>query len=151
MILQLEKRLVKRSRQSGGNEKGKDEYLGGPIYLVGYSLGANIVTKYLGEESLHGTLPSCIGGGAALGNPLHIASNSIPFPWNMILAMGVKRSILQNFPVYSQHRERGFHTARKAQALDKAPPHERNGDFLQPIRGQLLISPRREIQRWRCA
>ncbi|KAL7483873.1 hypothetical protein ACHAW6_009512 [Cyclotella cf. meneghiniana] len=119
VILQLEKRLLKRSRQSGENKAGTDEYIGGPIYLIGYSLGANIVTKYLGEESLHGTLPSCIGGGAALGNPLHIASNSIPFPWNMILAMGVKRSILQNFPVYSQHRERGFQNAMKKAMLSR--------------------------------
>jgi predicted alpha/beta-fold hydrolase len=105
VIQQLEKRLAKKS--------SNNSYLGGPIYLVGYSLGANIVTKYLGEESLHGTLPKCIGGGAALGNPLHIASNTVPFPWNMILAMGVKRSLLQNFSVYNQHHERGFRNAIK--------------------------------------
>ena len=80
---------------------------------MGYSLGANIITKYLGEESLHGTLPKCIGGGAALGNPLHIASNTVSFPWNMILAMGVKRSLLQNFRVYMQHHEGGFRNAIK--------------------------------------
>lgn len=108
MIQQLEKRLVK---------KHGDSYIGGPIYLVGYSLGANIITKYLGEESLHGTLPSCVGGGAALGNPLHIHSGTIAFPWNIILAMGVKRSLLQNLGVYSRHQERGFrHAMMKAMA-----------------------------------
>jgi predicted alpha/beta-fold hydrolase len=105
VIIQLEKRLAKN--------KFTNSYIGGPIYLVGYSLGANIITKYLGEESLYGTLPKCIGGGAALGNPLHIASNTVPFPWNMILAMGVKRSLLQNFSVYMQHHEQGFRSAMK--------------------------------------
>lgn len=110
MILQLERRLVRTSDNS---------YIGGPIFLVGYSLGANIITKYLGEESLHGTLPKCIGGGAALGNPLHIASDTIPFPWNMLLAMGVKRSLLQNLSTYMQHHERGFQNAIKKAMLSR--------------------------------
>ncbi|KAL3805935.1 hypothetical protein HJC23_007896 [Cyclotella cryptica] len=55
----------------------------------------------------------------ALGNPLHIASNSIRFPWNIILAMGVKHSLLQNFPVYSQHHERGFQNAMKKAMLSR--------------------------------
>jgi predicted alpha/beta-fold hydrolase len=85
-----------------------DMYIGGPIFLLGYSLGANIITKYLGEESLHGTLPKCIGGGAGMGNPLHINSGSIRFPWNMVLGAGVKKSILQNFSTYKRHHDPGF-------------------------------------------
>jgi predicted alpha/beta-fold hydrolase len=85
-----------------------DMYIGGPIFLLGYSLGANIITKYLGEESLHGTLPKSIGGGAAMGNPLHINSGSIRFPWNMVLGAGVKKSILQNFSTYKRHHDPGF-------------------------------------------
>lgn len=120
VILQMEKRLVKKAQQNNGSrDKTSDSYIGGPIYLVGYSLGANIVTKYLGEESLHGTLPKCIGGGAALGNPLFIQSNTISFPWNMILAMGVKRSLLQNYAVYRKHHERGFQAAMKKAMLSR--------------------------------
>ena len=95
----------------------EDDYIGGPIYLLGYSLGANIVTKYLGEESLHGTLPKCIGGGAAMGNPLHIHSGTIAFPWNMLLGAGVKRSILQNASSLRRHHEPGFQHAMKKALL----------------------------------
>ena len=128
VVEQLEYRLMKRSsrrsgsgsRIVGGNNKDDDDdddYIGGPIYLLGYSLGANIVTKYLGEESLHGTLPKCIGGGAAMGNPLHIHSGTIAFPWNMLLGAGVKRSILQNASTYMKHNEPGFQHAMKKALL----------------------------------
>jgi len=102
------------SSRSGDDQCGGD-FVGGPIFLLGYSLGANIVTKYLGEESLHGTLPKCIGGGAAMSNPLHINSGSIKFPWNILLGAGVKRSLLSNFQSFKQHHEPGFqHAMRKA-------------------------------------
>ncbi len=132
VVEQLEYRLKKRDgsgkRASLSNVRGKDsnkedddddedDYIGGPIYLLGYSLGANIVTKYLGEESLHGTLPKCIGGGAAMGNPLHIHSGTIAFPWNMLLGAGVKRSILQNASSLRQHNEPGFQHAMKKALL----------------------------------
>jgi predicted alpha/beta-fold hydrolase len=127
VVEQLEYRLMKRSsrrsgsggsRIVGGNkDDDEDDYIGGPIYLLGYSLGANIVTKYLGEESLHGTLPKCIGGGAAMGNPLHIHSGTIAFPWNMLLGAGVKRSILQNASTYMKHNEPGFQHAMKKALL----------------------------------
>ncbi|KAL3794060.1 hypothetical protein HJC23_008948 [Cyclotella cryptica] len=119
VISHLERRLVTSQHHGTTKLDDADSYIGGPIYLVGYSLGANIITKYLGEESLHGTLPKCIGGGAALGNPLHIASNSIPFPWNMILAMGVKKSVLQNLSVYKKHHDRGFQSAVKKALLSR--------------------------------
>ncbi|KAL7542208.1 hypothetical protein ACHAXR_011603 [Thalassiosira sp. AJA248-18] len=89
----------------------------GPIFLLGYSLGANIVTKYLGEESLFGTLPKCIGGGAAMGNPLLIHSGTISFPWNMLLGAGVKRSLLQNIQSFKAHHEPGFQHAMKKALL----------------------------------
>jgi predicted alpha/beta-fold hydrolase len=62
-----------------------------PIFLVGHSLGANLVAKYLGEEGLSGTLPLCVAGGACLGNPLEIHSkNNMHTPWKQLLAWGVK-------------------------------------------------------------
>ncbi|KAL7545798.1 hypothetical protein ACHAWF_009141 [Thalassiosira exigua] len=113
VVQQIEHRLKRRevSASNRRNTEDDDPYVGGPIFVLGYSLGANIITKYLGEESLHGTLPKCIGGGAALGNPLHIHSGTIPFPWNVVLGAGVKRSILQNFRSFRGHREPGFRRA----------------------------------------
>eukprot|EP00578_Thalassiosira_sp_NH16_P024606 CAMPEP_0181091600 /NCGR_PEP_ID=MMETSP1071-20121207/8482_1 /TAXON_ID=35127 /ORGANISM="Thalassiosira sp., Strain NH16" /LENGTH=388 /DNA_ID=CAMNT_0023173745 /DNA_START=16 /DNA_END=1179 /DNA_ORIENTATION=+ len=117
VVQQIEHRLKRRdnnnSEERADLSDNNDRYVGGPIFLLGYSLGANIVTKYLGEESLHGTLPKCIGGGAAMGNPLHIHSGSIKFPWNMVLGAGVKRSILQNFQSFRRHHEPGFQRAMK--------------------------------------
>jgi len=64
------------------------------IFLVGNSLGANLVVKYLGEEGLSRTLPKCVAGGISLGNPLSINSSNLKFPWNIILALGVKKTLL---------------------------------------------------------
>ncbi len=72
---------------------------GTPVFLVGNSLGANIMTKYLGEEGLSRTLPDCIHGGVSLGNPLHINSGNVPFPYNMLLSAGVKKSYIENWNV----------------------------------------------------
>ena len=107
-----------------------DPYIGGPIFLIGYSLGANIITKYLGEESLHGTLPKCIGGGAALGNPLHIQSDHIKFPWNLVLAAGVKRSILQNYRSFKHFHDPNFQKALKKALL--APTLGKLDDVFAP-------------------
>lgn len=68
-----------------------------PLFLVGNSLGANILTKYLGEEGMSGTLPSCVAGAASLGNPLAINSNLIKFPFNIIMGLGVKKIHLENW------------------------------------------------------
>ncbi len=38
-----------------------------PVFVVGNSLGANIITKYLGEEGYSKTLPKCVKGGVSLG------------------------------------------------------------------------------------
>lgn len=146
VVEQLEYRLMKRKRRGGGTSNdnddydGDDDYIGGPIYLLGYSLGANIVTKYLGEESLHGTLPRCIGGGAAMGNPLHIHSGTIAFPWNMLLGAGVKRSIVQNASSLRKHHEPGFQHAMKKALLaptigtldDAAAPYLIRNDSYPP-------------------
>lgn len=56
-----------------------------PVFVVGNSLGANIVTKYLGEEGFSGTLPKCVKGGITLGNPLRIHSEDVPWPFGHLL------------------------------------------------------------------
>jgi len=66
------------------------------MFLVGNSLGANIMTKYLGEEGLAGTLPGCVSGAASLGNPLLIDSGVVKFPINILMALGVKKIFLEN-------------------------------------------------------
>jgi hypothetical protein len=58
------------------------------IFLVGNSLGANLVTKYLGEEGLSGSLPRTVAGGVALGNPLLMNSSHISLLWSPLMALG---------------------------------------------------------------
>jgi len=145
VVQQLEHRLKKREgkgnvRRDSSSSSEEDDYVGGPIFILGYSLGANVVTKYLGEESLHGTLPKCIGGGAAMGNPLHIHSGTIRFPWNIILGAGVKRSLLQNIQSFKSHNDPGFQHAMKKAMLaptigkldDAAAPYLARNDPYPP-------------------
>jgi predicted alpha/beta-fold hydrolase len=68
-----------------------------PLFIVGNSLSANLVTKYLGEEGFSGTLPSCVAGGVALGNPLLMHVNNLHTPWKEILALGVKKDVILNW------------------------------------------------------
>lgn len=45
-----------------------------PLFLIGYSLGASLVVKYLGREGLkHGCnkIPRCVAGAISVSNPLH--------------------------------------------------------------------------------
>lgn len=67
-----------------------------PVFLVGNSLGANLITKYLGEEGFSGTLPKCVAGGISLGNPLHIHAKNIAFPWGHMLSLGARKGVLEN-------------------------------------------------------
>ena len=69
---------------------------GNHIFLIGNSLGANLIVKYLGEEGLSNTLPKCVAGGVSLGNPLKINSGNLKFPWGQVLGLGVKKSIFLN-------------------------------------------------------
>mmetsp|Transcript_14978 Transcript_14978/g.21649 ORF Transcript_14978/g.21649 Transcript_14978/m.21649 type:complete len:408 (-) Transcript_14978:9-1232(-) len=75
------------------------------LFLVGNSLGANIVTKFLGEEGLHRTLPPQIAGGVSLANPMHIHSKNIVFPWGHILSLGARKGILQNWSTFRRMKE----------------------------------------------
>eukprot|EP00554_Chaetoceros_debilis_P012200 CAMPEP_0194122128 /NCGR_PEP_ID=MMETSP0150-20130528/49343_1 /TAXON_ID=122233 /ORGANISM="Chaetoceros debilis, Strain MM31A-1" /LENGTH=535 /DNA_ID=CAMNT_0038814841 /DNA_START=336 /DNA_END=1943 /DNA_ORIENTATION=+ len=68
-----------------------------PVFVVGNSLGANVALKYLGEEGFSGTLPKCVKGGITLGNPLHIHSGNVPWPFGHLLGAGVKKTFIQNW------------------------------------------------------
>jgi len=83
------------------------------IFIVGNSLGANLIVKYLGEEGLSNTLPACVAGGVSLGNPLKIYSKSLKFPWGQLLGMGVKKTMLLNYNALSTMRK-GSIAYRKA-------------------------------------
>lgn len=85
------------------------------MVLVGNSLGANLLVKYLGEEGLameqeqqeqtqqtssikkFPRHSSRIIGAISLGNPLVIHSGNISFPFGHILGLGLKRMLLQNY------------------------------------------------------
>ena len=73
------------------------------MFLVGNSLGANLITKYLGEEGLSGTLPKCVKGGVSLANPLHIHSkNNNHTPMSHLMAWGVKLAMLEQWRTWKQ-------------------------------------------------
>ncbi|KAL7559252.1 hypothetical protein ACA910_016332 [Epithemia clementina (nom. ined.)] len=65
------------------------------ICLVGHSLGANLVAKYLGEEGLSGTLPDQVVAGVTLGNPMWLQGAAMDFPYAHLLGLGVKKTILE--------------------------------------------------------
>jgi predicted alpha/beta-fold hydrolase len=71
---------------------------GAPMFLVGNSLGASMLTKYMGEEGIAGTLPSCVAGSISLGCPLSLDSNNVDKKIAPILALGVKKTIVENWP-----------------------------------------------------
>jgi len=83
------------------------------LFLVGNSLGANLVTKYLGEEGLSGTLPKCVAGGVALGNPMSINSRKASKYASPLMALGIKKFLVENWSSIRHFvfRDRGFRTA----------------------------------------
>jgi predicted alpha/beta-fold hydrolase len=95
-----------------------------PVFLIGNSLGANILTKYLGEEGLSGTLPDCVAGAASLGNPLQIHSANIPFPISIVMGMGVKRTVISNLKTILKTNDREFRNF-----LTKGMKRLRIGDY----------------------
>ena len=64
------------------------------LFLVGNSLGANLVAKYLGEEGRCGSLPDCVAGGVTMGNPMRMTSGEMNRFYSPIIAMGAKRGLL---------------------------------------------------------
>ena len=86
---------------------------GGCIFIVGNSLGANLVTKYLGEEGLSGTLPEAVVGAVALGNPLTLDSRKIDWLYSPVMAMGLKKSVIQNWLSLRHMKNPEFRNAMK--------------------------------------
>jgi predicted alpha/beta-fold hydrolase len=68
-----------------------------PLFLVGNSLGANLLAKYLGEEGKSGTLPACVAGGVTMGNPMVIDSRNMSPIYSPLIAAGAKQGL---FSVY---------------------------------------------------
>jgi predicted alpha/beta-fold hydrolase len=85
-----------------------------PLFLVGNSLGANILTKYLGEEGLANTLPPCVAGGVSLGNPLIINSSLVKFPFDILMGLGIKKIYLENLKsIMAIQDDHSRHSLRK--------------------------------------
>jgi len=80
-----------------------------PVFLVGNSLGANIITKYLGEEGYSGTLPKCVKGGVSLGNPLEIHSGNLDTIVGVLLGAGIKKTIFQNWKSFYHNMSNDMH------------------------------------------
>jgi hypothetical protein len=51
---------------------------------------------------MSGKLPKCVSGAAGLGNPLSINSSLVSFPFNVLMAMGVKKTLLKNWAVFNK-------------------------------------------------
>jgi predicted alpha/beta-fold hydrolase len=62
------------------------------ILQLGNSIGANFITKYLGEEGLAGTLPNCVAGGVSLGSPILFYSSLIGFPFSVLMGAARRKT-----------------------------------------------------------
>lgn len=102
-----------------------------PLLLVGNSMGANLVAKYLGEEGLSGTLPEAVIGGIAFGNPMGMNSGSLNKIWSPVLALGTKKTLVLNWMQLRKMKDPTFQeTLRKALL---APTLEQFDDAMAPI------------------
>ena len=85
------------------------------LFLVGHSLGANLVAKFLGEEGLSDTLPPQVAGAVTLGNPMHINAGNLGPIYSPLLALGVKKAAIENLTTLRQMKEPQYqHQIRKA-------------------------------------
>ncbi|MEM8998771.1 MAG: alpha/beta fold hydrolase [Bacteroidota bacterium] len=64
------------------------------LYLKGFSLGGNLILKYLGEQA---TLPKELKAAVAISAPCHLYASCIEImkPKNMLYALRFKRSLLE--------------------------------------------------------
>ncbi len=98
--------------------------------LVGFSLGGNVLLKYLGEG--RSDLPSALLGGVAYSVPTHILSASeeihrwqnLLYRYNFMLSLSAKmRSKAQQFPDQFRAPKRFFHTFQGFDNHFTAPVH----------------------------
>lgn len=83
------------------------------LFIIGFSLGANTVVKYLGESGLTGDhqFPTNIAGAVSLCNPLLIDHSRLRAPWSQILTFGAKKHMLQQRHVVKQMKCDNFKQA----------------------------------------
>jgi len=125
-----------------------------PMFLVGNSLSANLVTKYLGEEGLSGSLPKNIAGGAALGNPCSMVSTKANPIFSPLLALGVKVSLFQNWNEAtrmsdSQSRKvvsNCLKASTLAQVDDALSPIFQRNDRISPFRNRVGFQSKVDYQ-----
>ncbi len=92
-----------------------------PLVLVGYSMGANTMVKYLGECGLSNTLPKNVIGAASLGNPFKMDHSKLEKPWSHILALGAKKSLLRHRKRLQSnpHYRKNIGRALRSQSLEE--------------------------------
>jgi predicted alpha/beta-fold hydrolase len=86
---------------------------GVPLFLIGNSLGANLVTKYLGEEGLAGTLPEAVVGGISLGNPMLFRTNRVKFPHSVLMGLARKKGYWDQRHAVKEMNDPLFATAKR--------------------------------------
>ena len=120
------KMSVKQSENNHTNHNKNNKSIV-PLFLVGNSLGANLVTKYLGEEGLAGTLPENVMGGISLGNPFSFRSNYVGFPFGHVMGVARKfnyfcqrKPMSMNYHSQSSNSVHGDPTTITLASLDQA-------------------------------
>jgi len=65
------------------------------LFLIGFSMGANTLVKYLGECGAAGAgcLPPNVIGAISFANPMKINHANLRPPWSQILTMGAKKNL----------------------------------------------------------
>lgn len=58
-----------------GHHHHNNRYPDAPLYAIGYSLGANLLVKYLGEEGRNGFRP--LAGAVSVSNPWNFEHNTM--------------------------------------------------------------------------
>jgi Predicted hydrolase of the alpha/beta-hydrolase fold len=61
------------------------------LFLIGFSMGANTLVKYLGESGSNDDLPRNVTGAISFCDPMEIHHSKLKFPWSRILTWGGKR------------------------------------------------------------
>jgi predicted alpha/beta-fold hydrolase len=72
------------------------------LFLVGFSMGANTVVKYLGESGPAHGLPNNVAGAISFCNPMEIDHSKLKFPWSHVLTLGGKRHMWTQRPSTKQ-------------------------------------------------